>query len=317
LLLSALLQEQRRTAAALAESRRRYRMVVEDQERKRGEERRRLLEAERLLAETAREADRRKDEFLSMLAHELHNPIGAIGMVIETMRLKPSKDEQARWARDLIGGQVAQLKRLVDDLLDISRITSGKIQVQMASIDLAEVIASAIETSRPFVVARSVEFVTDVPRTPFPIRGDAARLIQLISNLVNNAAKYTPAGGSIRLSVIQDDAYVVMRFSDTGVGIPRHMLPHLFEPFTQVDRARDGALGGLGLGLTLVKRLAEMHGGTVQAHSGGPGRGSEFVVRIPVRGRGEEPILAAALGAESPEREQAIDEGPAISAVAP
>lgn len=285
-------------------------------ERKRGEEDRRLLEAERLLAEALRETDQRKDEFLAMLAHELHNPLAAITMVIETMRLKPSPDEQARWARELIGGQVAQLKRLVDDLLDISRINRGKIRVQMDPIDLAEVVATAIQTSRPLIIARGVEFVTDVPRAPLPIRGDAARLIQVVSNLLNNAAKYTSPGGCIRLAVIQDGAFVVMRFTDQGVGIPRHMLHRVFEPFTQVDRARDGALGGLGLGLTLVRQLTEMHGGTVQAHSDGPGRGSEFIVRIPIEGRDARSIADCLTETEPAAAEHPTIDAPPVAAIA-
>jgi PAS domain S-box-containing protein len=249
-------------------------------ERKRAEEGRRLLEAEQALALALREADRRKDEFLAMLAHELRNPLAPISMVVEILRVKQPADEQVRWARDVLDRQVSQMKRLVDDLLDVSRITSGKIQVRIDSVDLASVIANAVETSRPLLLTRNIALDIDVPAVPLLVRGDAARLAQLVSNLLNNAAKYTDVGDRIVLRAAREGAHVVLRCVDTGVGIPEHMLDRVFEPFTQVDRSRDGALGGLGLGLTLVKRLAEMHGGSVEARSEGPGRGSEFVVRL-------------------------------------
>jgi PAS domain S-box-containing protein len=249
-------------------------------ERKRAGEDRRLLEAEQALAAALREADRRKDEFLAMLAHELRNPLAPISTAVEILRMKPST-EQSRWARDVISRQLAQLKRLVDDLLDVSRITSGKIQLHMEPIALGDVIANAVETSLPLLSARGIVLGVDLPPAPLVVRGDAARLAQLVSNLLNNAAKYTEIGGRVALTVAEGDGTVVLRCSDTGVGIPSDMLRSVFEPFTQVEPSRDGALGGLGLGLTLVKRLAEMHGGTVEARSEGPGRGAEFVVRLP------------------------------------
>jgi signal transduction histidine kinase len=281
--LSALIQEQHRTSSALGAVQHRYLTVVEDQttERKRAEEADRLLASERVRAEMLREADTRKDEFLAVLAHELRNPLAPITMVLEVLRQRESNDEHVRWARELIGRQVGQLTRLVEDLLDISRIAGGKIQLHMDNIDVREVIQTAVETSQPNLLARQIDFHLELDRAPLLVCGDAARIAQLVSNLLNNAAKYTPSGGRVDLSAFREDAEVVVRCADEGAGIPAHMLARVFEPFMQADRSRDAKLGGLGLGLALVKRLVEIHGGTVQAQSDGPGTGSQFVVRMP------------------------------------
>ena len=251
-------------------------------ERKRAEEEHALLESQRAHAEALREADRRKDEFLAMLAHELRNPLAPIAMAVEILRLVPSGDEQIGSAREIIGRQTAQLARLVDDLLDVARITSGSIQLRLETVDLGRVVASTLESTRPLIVARQLRLETQLPAEPVTVKGDPVRLAQTFSNLVNNSAKYSPTGGRIGVSVAREGSDVVLRFEDAGVGIPRDMLERIFEPFTQVQRPRDAALGGLGLGLALVKKLVELHGGTVRALSDGPGRGSEFIVRLPV-----------------------------------
>ena len=250
-------------------------------ERKRAEEEHALLESQRAHAAALREADRRKDEFLAVLAHELRNPLAPIAMAVEILRQAPAADEQIGSAREIIGRQTAQLARLVDDLLDVARITSGTIQLRTEIVDLARVIASTLEISRPLILARRLDVETDLAGGPLLVKGDSVRLAQLFSNLVNNAAKYSEIGGRIVVTAVREGSEIVMRFNDNGLGIPHDMLERIFEPFTQVQRPRDAALGGLGLGLALVKKLVELHGGTVRAQSAGPGRGSEFVVWLP------------------------------------
>jgi len=250
-------------------------------ERKRAEEEHAMLESQRAHAEALREADRRKDQFLAMLAHELRNPLAPIAMAVEILRQVPSDDETIGSARDIIGRQTAQLARLVDDLLDVARITSGSIQLRQETVDLAQTIGSTLEISRPLIVARELDVVTDLAGAPLNVKGDPVRLAQLFSNLVNNAAKYSRAGGRIGITARREGAEIELCFEDAGVGIPTDMLERIFEPFTQVQRPRDAALGGLGLGLALVKKLVELHGGTVRAESGGPDHGSKFVVRLP------------------------------------
>jgi PAS domain S-box-containing protein len=250
-------------------------------ERKQAEESRRQLEAEQRVAEALREADRRKDEFLAILGHELRNPLAPIVIALELLREAPPGDAAFQWARDAIARQVAQLARLVDDLLDVARVSSGHIQLQLESIDLGEVIARAVETSRPLMEAKAIDLTVAPLPSPRRVKGDDVRLIQIVSNLLSNAAKYTDPGGQVRLTVAREDETFALRFTDTGVGIPAEMLERVFEPFTQANPARDIALGGLGVGLSLVRRLIELHGGTVHAHSDGPGKGCEFVARLP------------------------------------
>src|SRR5439155_4179542 len=177
--------------------------------------------------------------------------------------------------------QVQQVVRLVDDLLDVSRITRGKITIQPILVDALAIVAGAVETSGPLIAARKHTLSTDLPSEPLWVNADPTRLAQVLANLLNNAAKYTPEGGSIHVSAGREDGEVVFRVIDSGVGIPRGMLRSVFEPFTQLDRTLDRSQGGLGIGLTLVKRLVELHGGRAEAHSAGPGAGSEFVVRLP------------------------------------
>jgi signal transduction histidine kinase len=233
--------------------------------------------------ETAlRDADRRKDEFLAMLAHELRNPLAPIQNAVQLMDLSGVRDPQVVWCREVIERQLRQLTRLVEDLLDVSRITQGKINVRREPVDVSAVIARAIETSRPLIDARRHELTVEAPRRPLQVLGDLTRLAQVVGNLLNNAAKYTADGGHIRLDADRDGEDLVIRVRDDGVGIPAEMLPHVFDLFTQAERTIDRAQGGLGIGLALVRRLVETLGGTVTARSDGPGKGSEFVVRMPL-----------------------------------
>jgi PAS domain S-box-containing protein len=236
-------------------------------------------------AERLRQADRRKNEFLAMLAHELRNPLAPIRNAAQVIRLLGPADPTLQRARDIIERQVQHLARLVDDLLDVSRLTRGKITLQKEPVELATVIAQAVETSRPLIDARRHELVVTLPREPLLVEGDATRLAQVVSNLLNNAAKYTPEGGHIGLTVEPRPGEAVVRVRDDGVGIPAELLPQVFDLFTQGDRSLARSEGGLGIGLTLVKSLVEMHGGSVEAHSDGPGQGSELVVRLPTLGR--------------------------------
>ena len=245
-------------------------------------DRKRLEEAANRHAEELVEADRRKDEFLAMLGHELRNPLAPIRNALQLVRLgRLETRPEVRDAHDIIERQVENLVRLVDDLLDVGRITSGKIQLQKERIDLAAVVARAVEGARPLIDARRHTLEVNLPEVPVPVEADPVRLAQVLWNLLNNAAKYTPDGGRITLTVERGDEAVV-RVRDTGMGIAPEMLPRVFDLFTQVERTLDRAEGGLGIGLTLVRRLTEMHGGTVAAPSEGQGQGSEFVVRLPV-----------------------------------
>jgi signal transduction histidine kinase/DNA-binding response OmpR family regulator len=227
------------------------------------------------------EDDRRKNEFLAMLAHELRNPLAPIRNAVEILQHLGLKDGDLGWASDVISRQVEQMVRLVDDLLDISRITGGKVQLRKEPIDVASVVARAVETSRPLIEARGHRLDVDLPGEPLWVIGDRTRLSQVLANVLNNAAKYTANGGEIALRVGRESEEAVFRVHDTGIGIPPEMLSRVFDLFTQVDRSLDRSEGGLGIGLTLVHRLMELHGGRVEARSEGPGRGSEFILRLP------------------------------------
>ena len=265
-------------------------MVVSDLTgRRRQEETVRLLareEAARAAAEQAtrraQETDRKKDEFLAVLAHELRNPLAPIRNAVQLMKLKGLTDPALRNARDIIERQAAQLTRLVDDLLDVSRITRGNITLQTARVGLDAVLTSAVEASRPVIEAAGHQLSVVVPPDPLHLEGDLTRLVQVFGNLLVNAAKYTDRGGRIRLTAHRDGTDAVVSVADTGIGIPAAHLPRLFDIFSQVDPALERTQGGLGIGLSLVKGLVEMHGGSVAARSDGPGRGSEFVVRLPL-----------------------------------
>jgi signal transduction histidine kinase/DNA-binding response OmpR family regulator len=227
------------------------------------------------------ENNRRKNEFLAMLAHELRNPLAPIRNAAEILRMLDIEDPNLHWASDVIGRQVEHLVRLVDDLLDISRITGGKIQLRVETVDAAVAVARAVETSRPLIDSRRHELAVALPPYPIVVKADLVRLAQVLSNLLNNAAKYTEEGGRIELDVTHEAGEVVFRVCDNGIGITPEMLPRIFDLFTQVDRSLDRSQGGLGIGLTLVRQLVEMHGGTVRVHSEGANRGSVFIVRLP------------------------------------
>jgi signal transduction histidine kinase len=229
-----------------------------------------------------RDNDRRKDEFLAMLAHELRSPLAPIRNAIEVLRVSGTNEARMPWARDVIDRQSRQLMRIVDDLLDVSRITSGKIQLKTEDVDVGAVLSSAVETSRPLIEERRHELEVTPPSKTMYVRGDFARIAQVIANLLNNAAKYTPPGGKIAISATEEKKHVVFRVQDSGLGIPGPMLDGIFDLFIQLDTTLDRAQGGLGIGLTLVKRLVEAQGGKVQASSGGVNQGSEFTVWLPL-----------------------------------
>ena len=243
-----------------------------------------LRAANQLLAES----DRRKDEFLAMLAHELRNPLAPIRNAVELMRLRGPDEPDLQWARDVIERQVQHLTHLVDDLLEVSRITRGKVNLQKEPVNVAGIMTRALETSRPLIEARHQRLTVSYPPQPAWVEGDPLRLAQVLANLLNNAAKYTPERGQIHVSAGQEDDSLVFRVRDSGIGIPADMLPKIFDIFVQVDHSLDRSEGGLGIGLTLVRTLVEMHGGTVQATSAGPGCGSEFTVRLPLLERTHE-----------------------------
>lgn len=257
------------------------------------------------LEDELREADRRKDEFLAMLGHELRNPLAPMRNVLEALRRNHLDEAGLERAYGMMDRQVGHLSRLVNDLLDVSRITLGLIELQKETVNVAEVAEAAVEMAMPAVTSRRLELTLALPRKPLQIQGDRARLIQVVFNLLNNAAKYTPAGGQIWLSLEREDGHVAIRVRDNGSGMTSDLVPRVFDLFTQGARTLDRAQGGLGLGLTLVKRLVEKHGGTVAAASAGPGLGSEFVVRLP----------ACKDEAQAPGPASAIDEGPRVSGV--
>jgi signal transduction histidine kinase/CheY-like chemotaxis protein len=245
---------------------------------------------EKVLAERGlRETDRRKDEFIAMLAHELRNPLAPIRTGLELIRLGGNSPTAVDRVRSMIERQVAHMVRLVDDLLDVSRITSGKIQLQREPTPLEGLLSSAVDANHAALVDKQIQLTVDVAATPCVLDVDATRFVQVISNLVHNAAKFTAEGGSIRISARVDEAegpvapVLVLSVADTGIGIPADFLPHVFDLFTQGDRG--SSQPGLGIGLALARRLVNMHGGTLEARSDGAGQGSEFIVRLPLSAR--------------------------------
>ncbi len=244
----------------------------------------RRAERERQAAlEALQEADRRKDEFLAMLAHELRNPLAPIRNAVEILRLSADRPVRER-ARELIGRQVVHLARLVDDLLDVSRITQRKIVLQRAAVNLSAVLDSAIELAAPLIAERGQQFKLARPDADIWLNADGVRLSQVVGNLLHNASKFTPRGGAVTLDVARAGGMLRIAVSDTGEGISPQFLPAVFELFSQGDRSLERAGGGLGIGLSLVKGLVELHGGTVTAQSGGAGEGSRFVIELPLAG---------------------------------
>ena len=239
---------------------------------------------ERLKNEQAlRSADRRKDEFLATLGHELRNPLAPIMNSLEIMKLSGAFDDtRTLQACAVMERQVHHLNRLVDDLLEVSRITRGVIEVKKETLDLTAIVKAAIETSRPVLDNLRHELTTSFDDEPMSVGGDPVRLTQVFANLLNNAAKYTNHGGHITVSTRQENGEAVVRVRDNGIGIAPALLSQVFDMFMQVDRSTRRSQGGLGIGLTLVRSLVTMHGGTVEARSEGPGHGSEFIVRLPL-----------------------------------
>jgi PAS domain S-box-containing protein len=227
------------------------------------------------------EANRRKDEFLAMLAHELRNPLAPIRNSVHLLRLAGAPLPVLQEARDMIERNVNQMVRLVDDLLDVSRITRGKIRLEMVPVEMHGVVSQAVEMTRPLIEARRHRLSVAVPEAEIWVSGDAGRLAQVVSNLLNNAAKYTDEAGDIGLTLAVSGSEAVLCVQDSGVGLPPEMFETVFELFTQVDRSLDRSQGGLGIGLTLVRRLVEMHCGRVEVSSEGPGKGCEFTLRFP------------------------------------
>jgi CheY-like chemotaxis protein len=243
-------------------------------------ERRRLADHLRKLAVELSEADTRKNEFLATLAHELRNPLAPLSNMLEVLRLNDHDPAMRRTARDTMDRQLRQLIRLVDDLLDLNRITHNRLELRTADVELGPIVNQAIEACRPLAAAANQSLRVDMPGEPVYLHADPARLAQVFGNLLNNASRYSPVGSTIVVTVQRADSELTVSVRDAGIGIPADKLQAVFEMFTQLaDNSR--AQGGLGIGLTLAKRLVGMHGGRIEARSGGEGLGSEFVVRLP------------------------------------
>jgi signal transduction histidine kinase/DNA-binding response OmpR family regulator len=229
------------------------------------------------------DADRRKNEFLAMLAHELRNPLAPIRNAVHIMQGDNVKLDMIHWARDVIGRQADHMARLIDDLLDVSRIVQGKVTVKPEKLGLAAIIERSVEATAPRTQAREQQVVVQLPEDPIDVNGDAVRLAQVLSNLMNNASKFSGPGTTIRVSAAYTDSEVRISVKDEGSGIDPAFLPHIFDLFAQGDQSLDRAQGGLGIGLTLVKHLVELHGGRVAAYSEGQGKGTEVVVHLPAQ----------------------------------
>ncbi|MBN1240426.1 MAG: response regulator [Gammaproteobacteria bacterium] len=255
--------------------------------------------AERKKAEALlRDAARRKDEYISILAHELRNPLAAMQSGIELLSGNPVHESRLKWSRDLLRRQLKHLRRLIDDLLDVSRITSGRVQLRRERLSLENVISHSLDAATPLIDEKAHRLFVDMPPHPLYVDGDPVRLTQVFGNLLTNAAKYTEEGGEISLTVDAAEAsagWVTVRVRDNGAGIPTDMLERVFELFTQADAQNSRSQMGLGIGLALARGLVELHGGTVHAVSDGPGKGAEFVVRLPLAGAASETAQPASL----------------------
>jgi signal transduction histidine kinase/CheY-like chemotaxis protein len=249
-------------------------------EEKRSEQDKKTQERLQEQAAALQDADRRKNEFLAVLAHELRNPLAPIRNATEILRLHTTPDPNVKLARELIERQVQQLTHMVDDLLDVSRIARGKIQLQKETCDLASIVDRAVEMVQPIVDARRQRLSVSLPAEAVWLEADAPRLAQALVNLLVNAAKYSEESGAIALTATKEDQQLTIRVRDTGIGIRPELLPHVFEAFVQDDRLTQRSPGGLGIGLSLVRSIVDLHGGSVQAFSQGPGQGSEFVIRL-------------------------------------
>jgi two-component system CheB/CheR fusion protein len=257
------------------------------------------LQNEELAAqnEELEEADRHKNQFLAMLAHELRNPLAPIVNAMHLLNGQKYRDPFLLRNHEIISRQVRQMSRLLDDLLEVSRVTRGMVTLRVEPVDLAEVVNSAVHSLEDYVTEKGHRLSVDLPFTPVPVVGDPTRLHQVVSNLMSNSVKFTEPGGEIHVSLRQSGDTAELRVRDTGAGMPARLLPRVFELFTQEDQGLARAKGGLGVGLTIVRNLVEMHGGAIEALSEGPGRGSEFVVRLPVAPEGRRPERAGVPGA--------------------
>jgi signal transduction histidine kinase/CheY-like chemotaxis protein len=259
--------------------------------------RRRQYEVRSLLRRQA-EADRRKDEFLALLAHELRNPLGPIRHAAKILRAKTPSPSELQWATSIIDRQAEHMSRLVEDLLDVSRISRGTIELRRERVDLAVVLKAAVEASAATVDKAGHRLKLTLPAQPLYVDGDSTRLTQVVANLVDNAAKYTDPGGRISVDAAREGDAAVIRVEDNGIGIAPELLPRIFDMFMQAGHTLERSQGGLGVGLSLVERLIELHGGTVSARSAGPGTGSEFTIRLPVAGRTQQPLPRSAADAD-------------------
>jgi CheY-like chemotaxis protein/two-component sensor histidine kinase len=228
-----------------------------------------------------READRRKDEFLAMLAHELRNPLAPIGMAAKILRLGQATPGRVKQTCEIIDRQIGHMTSLLDDLLDVARVTRGRVVLTKELHDMRAIVRDAVEQARPMVDARRHDLSLALPTQAAQVIGDGTRLVQIVTNLLNNASRYTPPGGIIALELTQDADMVQIAVRDNGIGIDAALLPHVFDLFVQGERSSDRSQGGLGVGLALVKSLVEQHGGSVGAASAGHGAGSEFTIRLP------------------------------------
>ncbi len=231
--------------------------------------------------EELRENDRRKDEFLATLAHEIRNPLAPIRSGLQVLRVTPAGSEASQQAMGMMERQLHHLVRLLDDLMEVSRVTQGQVRLRKEVVDVADAVQAALEASRPFMSAAAHQLELDLPPEPVRVLADPVRLAQVLSNLVNNAAKYTPDGGRISISARRERDRAVVEVRDNGIGIAPEMLPRVFEKFARLPGAVERSHGGLGIGLSLARTLVELHGGTLQARSEGEGKGAEFVVSLP------------------------------------
>jgi signal transduction histidine kinase len=261
-------------------------------------ERERLAEELRERADALADADRRKDEFLAMLAHELRNPLGAISSATYLLDQVEHPDPTVSRPVAVIGRQMRHLTRMVDDLLDVSRITRGKVELKRAPLDLREVVRRTVESYHPMIEARDQDLVVALPPEPLPLHADPTRLDQVLGNLLRNASLYSEPGGRVAVTAERDGEHAVLRVADDGIGMSEELLARVFEPFSQGHRSLDRPGGGLGIGLTLVRQLVELHGGAVRAASDGAGRGSTFEVRLP--------LAASSAGQDDVEPQEAV-----------
>ncbi len=245
-------------------------------------DRKRLEEELQSRAEALARADREKDEFLAVLAHELRNPLAPVFYALRLLDEKPLEDPQRWYLRRIVDRQMRRLARLIDDLLDISRIRTGKVELRKERVELSNAVTHAVDIVRPLCEDRGIALTVSLPPEPVWMKADPTRLEQVLSNLLSNAVKFTEDKGSISIAAERESREIVVRVKDTGVGIAPDLLPRIFDLFTQGDRTLDRSRDGLGIGLTLSQKLVELHGGTIAAHSEGAGTGSEFVVRLPI-----------------------------------